>query len=61
MVKCNLHLAHLIRHADLSKLKNEWIAATGDHVSMEAMITDYPRHLHLHLEEIEELIRMKMV
>jgi hypothetical protein len=51
----NLHLAHVIRHSDLSKLKNEWIAATGDHVSMEAMITDYPRHLKLHLEEIKDL------
>jgi hypothetical protein len=57
---CNLHLVHLIRHADMSKLKKEWIAATGVHVSMEAMITDYPKHLKLHLGEIEELIKMQM-
>ena len=52
----NLHIAHVIRNINTEKLQNEWIAGTGQLVSMEKMIVDYPRHLKLHISEIEELI-----
>lgn len=52
----NLHLIHLVRNADLNKLSEIWISATGEKISMEEMIRDYPRHFILHLNEIEDLL-----
>jgi hypothetical protein len=40
----------------MEKLNNEWISGPGEKVSLEKMIIDFPRHLKLHLDEIEELI-----
>jgi len=51
-----IHIIHVIRNVNPEKLANEWISAKGDRVSLESMITDYPRHLKLHLDEIDELI-----
>lgn len=53
----NLHVAHVIRNVNNEKLENEWITALQEKVSLKAMIFDYLRHLQLHLNEIEELIR----
>ena len=50
-----LHVGHVIKNVDRGKLKNEWISGPGEKVSLESMITDFPRHLKLHLKEIEEL------
>ncbi len=50
------HIIHVIRNVNPDKLANEWISATGNRVSLESMITDYLRHLKLHLDEIDELI-----
>lgn len=52
----NIHIVHVIRNVDESKLDNEWITAMGDRVSLRAMIADYPRHFKLHLNEIDELV-----
>lgn len=52
----NLHIIHVIRHVNPTKLGNEWISALGDKVSLKSMITDYLRHFELHLGEIEELM-----
>jgi hypothetical protein len=52
-----LHIGHIIRNVNNEKLKNEWISGPGETVSLEKMIVDFPRHLKLHLDEIEELIR----
>jgi hypothetical protein len=52
----NLHIAHLIRNVDSSKLDNIWIAATREKISLKTMVTDFPRHLKLHLNEINELL-----
>ena len=52
----NIHIVHVIRNADKSKLNNEWTTALGNNVSLKAMILDYLRHLKLHLSEIDELI-----
>jgi hypothetical protein len=51
-----LHISHVIRHVSKEKLKNEWISGPGETVSLEKMIVDFPRHLKLHLDEIDELI-----
>jgi len=50
------HIVHVIRRVNLDRLDNEWITATGDKVSLRAMIVDYLRHFELHLNEISERI-----
>ena len=52
----NRHIVHLMNHVDTDKLDNEWISATGEKVSLKAMMLDYLRHFKLHLDEINELI-----
>ena len=53
---CNLHLIHVIDYLDMTKLKNEWISALNEKISLEEMIRDYLRHFKLHLNEMEEMI-----
>lgn len=52
----NLHLVHVIRHIDPDKLDRKWLASPGVEISLREMVADYPRHLKLHLGEIDELI-----
>lgn len=52
-----LHYCHVIRNIDNSKLDNEWISGEGETVTLRAMILDFPRHLKLHLSEINDLIQ----
>lgn len=52
----NLHLAHVIGHVDRNAMDNVWISALGENITLSEMIADYPRHLRLHLDEIEELL-----
>lgn len=52
----NFHIVHVIQNVDNSKLNNKWISALKDEVSLKDMITDYLRHVKLHLNEISELI-----
>jgi hypothetical protein len=54
----NIHLIHVIRNIDSSNLDKIWIAATKEKIPMRNMVTDYPRHLKLHLNEIKELIEL---
>jgi hypothetical protein len=51
-----LHLCHVIKNVDESKLSNEWLAGPGEVVTLGAMINDFTRHLRLHLLEIDDLI-----
>jgi uncharacterized damage-inducible protein DinB len=51
-----LHLCHVIKNLDDDKLKNEWISGTDQQITLESMIIDFPKHLKLHLSEINELI-----
>lgn len=53
----NYHIVHVINNVNLDKLDHEWITALNDKVSLKEMITDYPRHIKLHLKEIEDLIK----
>lgn len=50
-----LHICHVIGNIDNSRLKNEWIAGPGRHMSLEFLITEFLRHFRLHLSEIKEL------
>lgn len=52
----NLHLCHAIGCIDEAALGNIWISALGEEVTLFDMIVDYPRHLKLHLGEIDELL-----
>jgi uncharacterized damage-inducible protein DinB len=52
-----IHFCHVIQNVDDSKLENEWIAGPDERVTLKAMIEDFPRHLRLHLGEIDELIK----
>lgn len=53
----NLHYAHVVRQIRAEFLQQKWIAAPNVLVSLDEMVTDYPLHLYLHLNEIEELIK----
>jgi hypothetical protein len=52
-----LHIIHLIKNINTEKMSNEWISGPGEKVTLEEMVTDFPRHLRLHLSEINELIQ----
>ena len=52
----NRHMVHLIRQVDESKLNQMWTSALKERVTLGEMITDYPRHFKLHLNEISALI-----
>lgn len=53
----NIHVTHVIKNANTNKLKNEWITGEGSNCSLHDMIIDYLRHLELHLNQIEELLK----
>jgi hypothetical protein len=53
----NLHIIHVMKHVNPDKLTNEWITALNQKVSLESMMLDNSRHIKLHLNEIEELIK----
>lgn len=52
-----LHIIHLIKNINTAKMSKEWISGPGEKVTLEEMVTDFPRHLRLHLSEINELIQ----
>jgi hypothetical protein len=52
-----LHINHVIKNITADSMGNEWVSGPGEKVTMEAMVTDFPRHLRLHLSEISELIQ----
>lgn len=52
----NRHMVHLIRQTDLNKLDQYWVSALKEKVTLRAMISDYPRHFKLHINEISALI-----
>ena len=51
-----LHYCHIIKNINDSKLENEWIAGPDQKITLKTMVLDFPRHLKLHLNEINELI-----
>jgi hypothetical protein len=55
----NLHYAFIIRYIDPQKAQNSWDAGDQKFITLQDMVTDYLRHLKLHLAEIDELVNMK--
>jgi hypothetical protein len=51
-----LHLSHVIKNVDESKLGHEWIAGPDKTATLEEMINDFTGHLRLHLSEINDLL-----
>jgi len=51
-----LHFCHVIKNVKDSKLENEWISGPNQRITLKTMILDFPRHLKLHLSEIDDLI-----
>ena len=51
-----LHYCHVINNVNDQKLENEWISGPEIKISLRTMIVDFPRHLKLHLTEINDLI-----
>lgn len=52
----NLHLIHVVRNIDQTKLENQWISGEDKLISLRENIEYYPQHFELHLKEMEELI-----
>ena len=52
----NLHMIHLIQSVDNSKLDSYWCDFEGTKVTLHEMIEGYLDHLHLHINEIHELM-----
>lgn len=52
------HFCHVIKNVKGSKLGNEWIAGPDEKITLKTMILDFPKHLRLHLSEIEDLINV---
>jgi len=55
-VAVNYHFIHLIRQIEESKLDQQWTSALNETITLREMVTDYPRHFNLHLNEISALI-----
>ncbi len=54
-----LHFCHVINNLNDDKLENEWISGPEKKITLRTMILDFPRHLKLHLNEINDLINQK--
>lgn len=54
-----LHFCHVIDNLNDEKLENEWISGPEKNITLRTMILDFPRHLKLHLTEINDLINHK--
>lgn len=54
-----LHFCHVIQNVKDDKLQSEWIAGPDKAITLKSMIVDFPRHLKLHLSEINDLINSK--
>jgi len=51
-----MHFCNIIKNVKDDKLENEWISGPDKNITLRTMIVDFPRHLKLHLNEINELI-----
>lgn len=55
----HLHIIHVISNIDPGKLDAVWNDNTGHgQVSLQDMVTDFPRHFELHLAEIDDLLKL---
>ncbi len=54
-----IHFCHVIENVNDDKLDNQWISGPDTTITLKTMIADFPRHLKLHLSEINDLINIK--
>jgi len=54
-----IHFCHIITNINDDKLENEWISGPEKNITLRTMIFDFPGHLKLHLNEINDLINTK--
>jgi len=54
----NIHILHVIKNVNSSKLDNQWHYSEERLISLKAGIIDYLRHFKLHLDEIDELVNV---
>ena len=52
----NLHMIQVIQSVDQTKLENYWIDYEGCKVTLRQMIEGYTGHIHLHLDQIHDLV-----
>lgn len=52
----NLHMIQVILSVDSEALTNHWYDFEGNKVTLQQMIDGYLEHLHLHLDEIQQLM-----
>ncbi len=52
----NLHIIQVIKSVDQTKLNNYWQDFEGTKVTLAEMIKGYLEHLHLHINEIHDLM-----
>lgn len=52
----NLHIIQVIKSVDHSALENDWEDFEGNRVTLHQMIEGYLGHLHLHINQIKELM-----
>lgn len=52
----NLHIIQVIKSVDQTKLNNYWQDFEGTKVTLAEMIEGYLEHLHLHINEIHDLM-----
>lgn len=53
----HLHFLHVLKNVQPETLSNQWFAEKNEPVTLQEMLLDFPRHFHLHLQEIQELIQ----
>jgi hypothetical protein len=51
------HFCHVINNVNDEKLEYEWISGPENNITLRTMIVDFPKHLKLHLDEINDLIK----
>ena len=51
-----IHFCHVINNINDDTLEHEWISGPDKNITLRTMIVDFPRHLKLHLTEINDLI-----
>lgn len=54
----NLHLSTIVRGANRECLDNIWVIDDGTTVTLSDLMSDYLRHLKVHLEQIRQSLRM---
>jgi hypothetical protein len=53
---CNLHLAHVIENVRSDALDHSWKGGSASPIRLGDLILDYPAHLKMHLDQIDEKI-----